>query len=417
MSLMPAFIIEELGLQAHGYRVTPFGPYYQAFPDGRSITIYGDDPAKTHASVAQFSTKDAETLPDYEAWIHGVTEVVGPLLHEVPPNVGSMTLGDLLSQTKALWSMRRLGSRGVADATRLFTMSLSELLDRWFESDQMKTIMMVDGLIGQWSGPDEPGSAYVLLHHAIGSVGGASHTVNWGYPQGGMGSVADSIRAAAVSFGCEIRTDARVDRILVDDGRAVGVALATGEELRAPIVVSCIHPQIAFLRLLEREQLPAGFVFDIERWKTRSGVVKINVAMHGAPELHRRSRERAAGSSHRIGRTVPVARVRGASVPGRPPRASARGRAVRGWGDPDDDGPGAGARRDPYLLDVQPVGASRVERGPAPEELDAYADRAIDGYTELAPNFRDAVIDRQVIGPYDMEQELGLIGGTSSTAS
>jgi len=209
MSLMPAFLIEELQLARHGYQVTPFGPYYQAFPDGRSIKIYGDDAKKTYDSIAQFSVKDAEALPAYEAWLHGVTEVVGPLLHQVPPNVGSLTLGDLLSQSKAGWAMRKLGTRGVADVTRLFTMSLSELLDRWFESEQMKTIMMVDGLIGQWSGPDEPGTAYVLLHHAIGGVGGGdSHTVNWGFPRGGMGTVSESIRDAAISFGCEVRTQA-----------------------------------------------------------------------------------------------------------------------------------------------------------------------------------------------------------------
>jgi phytoene dehydrogenase-like protein len=115
ISLMPAFIIEELGLADHGYRVTPFGPYYQAFPDGRSITIYGDDPVKTHESVARFSKEDADSLPEYEAWLHGVTEVIGPLLHQAPPNVGSTTLGDLLAQSKAAWATRRLGARGVAD--------------------------------------------------------------------------------------------------------------------------------------------------------------------------------------------------------------------------------------------------------------------------------------------------------------
>ena len=88
MSLMPAFIIDDLRLRDHGYRVTAFGPYYQAFPDGRSITIFGDDPKRTHASVSQFSTKDADTLPAWEAWLHGVTDVVGPLLHRVPPNLG-----------------------------------------------------------------------------------------------------------------------------------------------------------------------------------------------------------------------------------------------------------------------------------------------------------------------------------------
>ena len=367
MSLMPAFLIEELQLAEHGYQVTPFGPYYQAFPDGRSITIYGDDPAKTHASVSQFSVKDADTLAAYEAWIHGVTEVVGPLLHQVPPNLGSMTVGDLLEQSKAAWTMRALGTRGIADATRLFTMSLSELLDRWFESEQMKTIMMVDGLIGQWSGPDEPGTAYVLLHHAIGDVGGGdSHTVNWGFPQGGMGSVADSIRNAASSFGAEIRTDARVEHILVEGGRAVGVALDTGEELRAPVVVSCVHPKVAFLELVDRADLPEDFVFDIEHWKTRSGVVKINVAMSELPNftanpgtdlqdhhtgsvelcLSRDYAERAFQDAHLEHRAAI-----GPFVDGAIPTTIDKGLAPEGR---------------PRVLDVQPVGAARVERGTAP---------------------------------------------------
>ena len=412
MSLMPAFLIEELQLAKHGYQVTPFGPYYQAFPDGRSITIYGDDPAKTHESVSQFSVKDADTLAAYEAWIHGVTEVVGPLLHQVPPNLGSMTVGDLLEQSKAAWTMRALGTRGIADATRLFTMSLSELLDRWFESEQMKTIMMVDGLIGQWSGPDEPGTAYVLLHHAIGDVGGGdSHTVNWGFPQGGMGSVADSIRNAASSFGAEIRTDARVAHILVEGGRAVGVALDTGEELRAPVVVSCVHPKVAFLELVDRADLPEDFVFDIEHWKTRSGVVKINVAMSELPNftanpgtdlqdhhtgsvelcLSRDYAERAFQDAHLEHRAAI-----GPFVDGAIPTTIDKGLAPEGV--------------HVFSMFSQWVPHEWNEE-PHREELEAYADRAIDGYTALAPNFRDAVIDRQVIGPYDMEQELGLIGG------
>ena len=412
MSLLPAFIIEELELGRHGYDVTPFGPYYQTFPDGRSITIYGRDANKTYESIAQFSTKDAEALPAYEAWLHGVTEVVGPLLHHVPPNVGSRTVGDLLSQLKAAWSMRHLGARGVADATRLFTMSLSELLDRWFESEQMKTIMMVDGLIGQWSGPDEPGTAYVLLHHAIGGVGGGeSHTVNWGFPRGGMGSVADSIRAAAASFGCEIRTEARVQRILTERGRAVGVALDSGEELRAPIVVSCIHPKIAFLQLLDRSELPEDFVFDIESWKTRSGVVKINVAMSELPDfiadpgtkqqdhhtgsvelcLSREYAERAFQDAHLEHKAATRPFVDGAIPTTIDTELAPDGVHV-------------------FSMFSQWV-PHEWSQEPHREELEAYADRAIDLYTELAPNFRDAVIDRQVIGPHDMEQELGLIGG------
>jgi phytoene dehydrogenase-like protein len=411
MSLMPPFIIEDLRLRDHGYRVTPFGPYYQAFPDGRSITIFGDDARRTHRSVSRFSVKDADMLPAWEAWLHGVTEVIGPLLHQVPPRLGSLSFGDLLQQAKAAWRMRGLGAKGVADVTRLFSMSISDLLDRWFESEEMKTIMMVDGLIGQWAGPDEPGTAYVLLHHAIGGVGGESHVVNWGFPQGGMGSVSASIRASAESLGAEIRTDAAVDRIMTRDGRAMGVALANGEEIHAPIVVSCVHPQVAFLQLVDRAELPAAFVSDIEAWKSRSGVVKINVAMSELPDfiadpgkqlqdhhtgsvelcLSREYAERAFQDAHvdHVGAVAPF-------VDGAIPTTI------------DDQLAPEGVHIFSMFSQWVPHEWSAE---PHRDELEAYADRAIDLYTELAPNFRAAVIDRQVIGPYDMEQDLGLIGG------
>lgn len=411
MALMPQFIVNDLDLERHGYRVTPFGPYYQAFPDGRSITIYGDDPKRTYESVSEFSRKDAETLPEWDRWLHELTEVVGPLLHQAPPNVGSRSFGDLLEQVQVAWSMRKLGPKGAADLTRLFTMSISELLDRWFESEQVKTIMMVDGLIGGWSGPDEPGTAYVLLHHSIGSIGGESNVVNWGFPHGGMGSVADSMRGAAVAAGSEVRTGARVRRILVEGGRAVGVSLESGEELRAPSIVSCIHPKIAFLELLERGELPEDFVADIESWKTRSGVVKINLAMSELPDFiadpgknlqdHHRGSVELCLSREYAERAFQDAHIdhRGATAP---------------FVD--------GAIPTTVDKDLMPEGVHffnmfsqwvphEWSTEPHRDELEAYADRAIDGYTSLAPNFKAAVIDRQVIGPYDMEQELGLIGG------
>jgi phytoene dehydrogenase-like protein len=139
-------------------------------------------------------------------------------------------------------------------------------------------------VIGTWAGPDEPGTAYVMLHHSIGDVGDG-HLGSWGFQQGGMGAVSDSIHRSAESFGCEIRLNAKVSKILVRNGRFVGVALENGEELRAPVGVTTVHPKIAFLDLIDRYDLPADFVWDIERWRTRSGVVKINVALSELPDF------------------------------------------------------------------------------------------------------------------------------------
>jgi len=88
MSLMPPTIIRELNLERHGYKVTPFGPYYQSYPDGRSIKIYADDAKKNYESISQFSKRDADTIPKWDAWLSGVASVLGPLLLQVPPKRG-----------------------------------------------------------------------------------------------------------------------------------------------------------------------------------------------------------------------------------------------------------------------------------------------------------------------------------------
>ena len=410
MSLMPPTIIKELNLKAHGYDVTPFGPYFQAFPDGRAITVYADDAKKSYDSIAQFSKKDADALEEWERWMKGVSDVLGPLLLAVPPKAGSMAVKDLLASAQTAWKMRKLGVRGVGDITRLFTMSVTDLLNDWFESDAIKGMLAVNGVIGTWAGPDEPGTAYVMLHHSIGDVGDG-HLGSWGFQQGGMGAVSDSIRKSAESFGAEIRTNARVKKILVRNGRTVGVVLENGDELHAPVVVTTIHPKIAFLELLDRHELPADFVWDIERWKTRSGVVKVNVALSELPDF-----TAAPGKEQQPHHTGSVELCFSPEYAERAFQDAHMDRkaATR----PFVDG------TIPTTLDkkLAPEGVHVFSmftqwvpddwnKEPHREELEAYADRIIDGYTELAPNFKASVIDRQVIGPYDMEQDLGLIGG------
>ena len=410
MSLMPPTIIRELQLKKHGYDVTPFGPYFQAFPDGRAITVYADDAAKSYDSIAEFSKKDAETMPKWEAWLKDVSDVLGPLLLKVPPKLGSLKLGDLLPMAQTAWQMRGLGVRGVADVTRLFSMSVTDLLSDWFESDAIKGMLAINGVIGTWAGPDEPGTAYVMLHHSIGDVGDG-HLGSWGFQQGGMGAVSDSIRRSAESFGAEIRTEAKVKRILVRGGRAVGVALENGDELRAPVVVTTIHPKIAFLDLLDRSELPADFVWDIERWKTRSGVVKVNVAMSELPDFI--SKPGKNQQDHHTGSVELCFSPQYAERAFQDAHIE-RKAAVR----PFVDGTiptTLDKRLAPEGIHVFSMFTQWVpddwNQEPHRDELEQYADRIIDLYTELAPNFKAAVIDRQVIGPYDMEQELGLIGG------
>src|SRR5580692_9635216 len=246
MSLMPPTIINDLGLAGHGYKIFPMGPYYQAFPEGGSIKLYADDAKRNHEEVARWSVKDADAMPRWDAWLAGLAEVLGPLMLTVPPRIGSRSPRDLSETLRLAWRHRGLDVRTIADVTRLMTMSIADLLDDWFESPQVKGALAVNGVIGTWAGPYEPGTAYVMAHHSIGDVGDG-HLGNWGFPEGGMGAVADAIKRSALKFGAEIRTGAGVSQLLVRNGRVRGVALSNGEEILAPTVVTTLHPKIAFL--------------------------------------------------------------------------------------------------------------------------------------------------------------------------
>ena len=396
---MPPTVIKELQLEQHGYKVTPFGPYYQAFPDGRSIKIYADDAKKNYESIAQFSKKDAETIPKWDAWLSGVADVMGPLLLQVPPPLGSLKVKDLLDQLRVAWKTRGLGVRGVADVTKLFSMSVSDLLDEWFESDAIKAMLTVNGVIGTWAGPDSPGTAYVMLHHSIGDVGDG-HLGSWGFQEGGMGGVSDACRRAAESFGAEVRTNAKVAKILVRGGRAVGVALENGDELRAPVVVTTIHPKIAFEKLIDETELPGRLrpghqeLEDAER--RREGQLR-----------DQRAARTSSPTPARSCRTTTPGSVELCFSPEYAEKAFQDAHFLRKAAErPFVDGV------IPTTLDktLMPEGVHNFSmftqwvpddwvKEPHREELELYADRIVDLYTELAPNFKSSVIARQVIGP------------------
>jgi phytoene dehydrogenase-like protein len=405
MSLMPDTIIRDLDLERHGYKVHPVGPYFVPFPDGRSITQY-DEVSRNYDEFAKFSKRDADALEKWQAWIGGLADVLGPLLMSTPPKVGSKRPADLFEQLKLAWRFRGLDVRSIGDLTQLMTMSVADLVDRFFESEQVKTVMALNGLIGTWAGPYEPGTGYVMAHHSIGDVGDGTLGA-WAIPEGGMGGVSDAIASAARTFGAEIRLDARVERIQVRDGRAAGVVLAGGEELSAPLLLTAIHPKITFLEQIDRVELPADFVEDIENWKSRSGVVKINCAVSKLPKFTADPELTDLSGGFELAHSIDYLE--------KGFEEARRGVPARG---PFSDGvcPTVHDRslspEGTHILSLftQWVPAQWSEE-PHEAELDAYADRVIAGYEEMAPGFRESIIHRQVLGPYHMEHEWGLVGG------
>ena len=206
VSLLPPTLVRDLDLVRHGYHVYPQGPYFAPRQDGRYLQL-PDDKAARREQIAKFSAKDAAAIDRWDDWLDGLAAILGPLLSDIPPKLGSRKPGDLARQAMLLRRLKDVDTRRAVDLTRLMTDSIADIVEDHFESDAMKGVLSVSGVIGTWAGPRSPGTAYVMAHHHVGDIGDG-HIGAWGFPRGGMGGVTQALAAAARSFGVDIRTEA-----------------------------------------------------------------------------------------------------------------------------------------------------------------------------------------------------------------
>jgi len=406
VSLLPAGMVRDLRLREHGYHVYPQGPYFAPRVDGRCLRL-PDDPAARHAEIRRFSRRDADAYETWESWLGRLGRLVGPLLHEIPPKLGSKHPGDLAGQAALLAKLRRVDVRAAFDLTRLFTASIADLVEERFESDAMRGVLSVSGVIGTWAGPRSAGTGFVTLHHHLDQTGGQQ--AGWGFPRGGMGGVTQAMAAAARAFGAEIRTGSPVARIDVRGGAVAGVTLADGTEFRAPTVITTAHPRISFLELLDRAELPADFVADIEAWRSRSGTVKVNFAVDRLPVFasHPEFSPEVHGGTIVLAESLDeIEHAYQEAVAGRPATLPFADICIPSVADPT---------LAPSGKHVVSAFTQWVPHGyaaaPHTAELAAYADRLVERLEAVAPGFAASVVGRQVIGPHGMEQEYGLVGG------
>ncbi|HEY6481789.1 MAG TPA: NAD(P)/FAD-dependent oxidoreductase [Streptosporangiaceae bacterium] len=406
VSLLPADLVADLNLACHGYHVFPQGPYFAPRASGDYLRLPYDR-SDRHREISKFSVRDALAYEDYEAHLARLGAILGPLLDEIPPRLGSRRPPDLWRQGRLLRHLRKVDTRSAVDITRLLTGSIADLVERYFESDAMRGLLSVSGVIGTWAGPRSAGTAYVMLHHHIGDTGGQAGA--WGFPRGGMGGVTAALAASARSFGAELRTAAPVARIRTSGGQVTGVTLASGEDIDAPVVITTAHPQISFLRLLDAADLPADFVADIKGWQTRSGTVKINLALGGLPVFasHSDFDPQVHGGTIVLAESLDdVENAYQEAVAGRPSTAPFADICIPSVFD-DSLAP---AGQHVMSMFTQWVPHTFADE-PDDAALEAYADRVIARMEAVAPGFTDLVLHRQVIGPHQMQSEYGLVGG------
>ena len=406
VSLMPPQVVRELDLKRFGYGVSIITPdYFVPFPDGTSLTLWGDV-ERDAANIARFNERDAAAYVAFDRYFDRVARLLKDLLFVVPPN---MNLRDLPKWAATAGRFRKWSGRDLHETVRLFTMSAADFLDEWFEDERVKGALATQAIIGAWCGPMTPGSAYVLMHHWIGEVDG--HAGAWGWVKGGMGGISQAMARAAEAAGAEIRTSAEVDRIAINaSGRAVGVALVDGSLVRAQRIVSCAHPVTTYLSLVGEERLPGDVVRDVKRYRTRSGSVKLNVALSELPAFASWDQQ---GDLHKgLVAVSPSVEY-----------------LERAW----DDAKYGRMSEHPYVEVVFPTAHEPEGLAPkgkhlmlafsqyGPYELadgswddggrDEYAARVLKALGEFAPTLESSVEHLEVLTPKDIEDRFGLIGG------
>jgi phytoene dehydrogenase-like protein len=420
VSLLLPEVERELKLENFGYKVLPREPSsFTPFPDGRYLMM-GADAGLNRVEISKFSARDAEAFPRYEALLSRIAETLEPALMGTPPDLlplpASWRGRNLMDKLRNLRrghrlyrAMRKLGA-DLPEAIEILTGAATPILDRWFESPELKGTLATDAIIGTFQPPSAPGTGYVLLHHVMGMAGGARGV--WGYVEGGMGALSRAMAGAAHSAGVDIRTDAEVAEILVEDGRACGVRLKGGEVLKAKIVASSATAHVTFERLLPAAALPAPFLAAVKRIDYSSASMKINCAVSELPDFTCcPGGGSEAGPQHRgtihIGATLDyIERAYEEARRGSPSQRPVIEMTIPTSVDRTLAPPGHHivsmfVQYAPYTL----------AHGTWDEQRKAFAERCFAEVTRFAPNFRKSLLHYEAFAPPDLERRFGLTGG------
>jgi phytoene dehydrogenase-like protein len=384
-------VIRDLDLKRYGYNVRPFDPqHFVPFPNGRFLMSFLDD-AKTKTEISKFSKNDVAAHDAYWEMWERIIARMRPLLRSPAPT--EMDIERAFD-----------GPQGEEDWRTLTEKSIAEVLDAFFESEEVKAPLSVGGVIGTNAGPRTPGTAYVKYHHIIGNLYG--HQGAWGFVRGGMGAVAQAIASSAKEYGAEILTDAEVAKIEVKDGAARSVYLQDGRSFEASVVLSNADPHRTYLGLVGEEHLPAELIEGLGRLRVKGSVVKVLLALNELPNF-------AALPGKEIGPQHTGAIVINPSVD----------YLQRAWEDCREGRPSERPFMEAYIQSATEDGLAPEGKHTmslfcqyAPYELaegswEEIGGNIVETFAEYAPNLPDAIEHIEVLGPPDIEERIGITGG------
>ena len=419
VSLLLPEIITELKLKENGLTILPRRPSsFTPMKDGRHL-ILGADQKQNHDQISKFSPRDADAFVKYERLLETVAMHLEPALNETAPDLLPLPttwrrigIGKKLRDAKKGWRMRKslaAMESNIPEGLELLTGAARPILERWFETEVLKATLATDAVIGAFASISQPGTAYVLLHHVMGTAGGARGV--WGYIEGGMGALAESVATVCRQLGVTIQTDCEVQSIDVQNNQTKGVTLVDGRHFAANAVGSTVDANLTFNHFLQPNQLPESFRLAVDRIDYSSATAKINLGLSELPNFSclpgTQIGPQHNGTIH-IGETI---------------EEIERGYDDAKYGEPS---------KSPILELTIPTSVDKTiaPEGKhimsmfvqyAPYKLkpgldwndikESFGDRCIERLAEYAPNIPNAIEHRQVLSPVDIESVYGLTGG------
>ncbi len=410
MSLLHPRIQNELNLARHGLKIMPCSDMLAPL-EGDDYIVFSDDVVRTQRSFARFNAADAAIYPEFDRFLNENARLFRRLLWETPFDPAGRDWKTFRQASGFLYRNWRVG-RQIFRVLDMLSMSAYDFLSEWFKDERIKAVLAYYASIGTFAGPKTPGSAYVIMHHVMGENAGAG---GWGFVQGGMGSITQSIAAAARELGVEIQTNSAIAEVRVSEGRVTGVTTKDGRTYNAPRVISNVDAKTLYLQMVGRRQLPAELVREIETFRTFSTAFKMNIACERPPQYV--CLERALRDDALAGWTYPTYVHIG-------PDIDYLERAY-------DDAKYGSYSQHPFITPVCPTIVDTTLAPPgkhivnlfgghAPYQLkngdwstakEPFAKVVLDTVERVAPGFSSDIIARQFLVPPDIEEIVGLPQG------